>query len=458
MKKKIADKKILLSGTLAVVAALCLLSGVSFADNPGSPCVNHTLSGYAWSETVGSISFSCENSPSATSDYGVDINPTTGKFSGHAWNAANGSEPGVGYISFDRAETGNPPSNDVCSATLDCIAKLDGEKVKGWARAISGCDWDGTKCTGSGAGSKAGNWDGWIRLDCSEDCGANVYDLTVSSTQTAGQYPLQGFAWSGGSPSDPAGTGVIGTIKFNGSGYGVLSEVGPIAVDNKPAAAFSCDNAACHLAGPAGPCTCYSDAPLTLLNESTETVSDPIKDSRWFIDGNEYSDCTSYVKKDCDIVGNKISSIPPLPPLAGPHDVKLTVKDTINNDESSITHQIIFIKGTKAAFSCSSDGIWFDDCANLDPKPAQGSIVWLKNESTPPTSGNIVSNSWSYTGNAAAIFNVVNGDTVTTTLDILPATIKLQVWDDLGGYSEISQMLSVIPLPIWKERTPFKNN
>ena len=155
---KLNKKKIILS---AIFITSISIVGVSFADAPGAPCQDHTLLGFGWSENVGAISFSCRNTQIAGtgSDYGVDI-AADGKLSGHAWNE------GIGYISFDRSETKTPPSNDPCSDD-SCTAQLQGDKIVGWARAISACNWNGTKCTNSGAGSNAGGWDGWIRFDLS---------------------------------------------------------------------------------------------------------------------------------------------------------------------------------------------------------------------------------------------------------------------------------------------------
>ena len=56
------------------------------------------LTGYAWSENGGWVSFSCVNTGSCgTATYGVTIDPDTGFFSGNAW-AEN-----FGWISFESA-------------------------------------------------------------------------------------------------------------------------------------------------------------------------------------------------------------------------------------------------------------------------------------------------------------------------------------------------------------------
>jgi hypothetical protein len=451
---KITDKKIIFSGLFAMIAILCLAANVSFADSPGGVCVNHTLIGYAWSENIGAISFSCKNLSTGT-DYGVDIDPSTGILSGHAWNSASSSYPGVGYISFNRAETNVPPSNDICTDGT-CIAKLDGTKIKGWARAISACNWDGTKCTDSGAGSKAGNWDGWIRLDCS-DC-TTPYNLAVTSTPiasgpNAGKYPLEGWAWSGGNGGtalEKGKTSVIGSIEFKGSNFGVVSAVGP---KHNPTAVFSCNNSACHTVPPADACTCYTDSNLNFINESTDSGND-INKSLWKVDGTTYGDCTVYAKSNCQMSGSG---------LLGSHNIMLTVTDS-NGDMSSTTRPVTFLSGAVANFSCSASGQagdWYSNCLSITPKPDQDSVIWLSSSSSVPSAGgSITSKAWTYlvngVANPSSIFTVVDSNTVTTTLDKLPASIKLEVWDNKGGYDKKTQNLSAIPIPVWIELSPFK--
>lgn len=54
------------------------------------------LSGFAWNDTVGWISFNCYNHGNcSSSNYSVSVNPNTGDFSGYAWNDT------VGWISFN---------------------------------------------------------------------------------------------------------------------------------------------------------------------------------------------------------------------------------------------------------------------------------------------------------------------------------------------------------------------
>jgi hypothetical protein len=55
-----------------------------------------SLSGYAWNDTIGWISFNCYNHGNCvSSNYSVTVNPNTGDFTGYAWNDT------IGWISFN---------------------------------------------------------------------------------------------------------------------------------------------------------------------------------------------------------------------------------------------------------------------------------------------------------------------------------------------------------------------
>ncbi len=112
---------------------------------------SNDLLGYTWSDTVGWLDMSASSSPS----YAVTLN-NDGTLTGYAWS------DNVGWVSFNRAITGNPPSNDVATGT-SATAKVNlvTGKVEGWARALTGCAgdmWDATNkiCLASGPGSDNG--------------------------------------------------------------------------------------------------------------------------------------------------------------------------------------------------------------------------------------------------------------------------------------------------------------
>jgi hypothetical protein len=76
---------------------ICAASSFKVSNSDGA------LSGWAWNDQIGWISFNCNDlsssSPCATSNYSVSISVTTGDFSGWAWNDI------AGWISFNCSNT-----------------------------------------------------------------------------------------------------------------------------------------------------------------------------------------------------------------------------------------------------------------------------------------------------------------------------------------------------------------
>jgi len=122
----------------------------------------HNVSGWAWAENVGWISFNstnCDANEDGFSDgtagcpplgepvanYGVNINKVNGNFSGYAWSE------NIGWISFNESELSGCPASP-CRAWVDLSCPGDQCPVDGWAKALVG----GTP--------ESGGWDGWIRL------------------------------------------------------------------------------------------------------------------------------------------------------------------------------------------------------------------------------------------------------------------------------------------------------
>lgn len=167
---------------LAVFAVLVLYGERVFAG------LSQNTSGWAWSSNIGWISFNsldcdadgnglsdgaplgCPVTGTPISDYGVQVNPTSGELSGYAWSS------GVGWISFNRADTGTPPeapyngseSFIACVDFLDAgqlCDNADNNKVYGWARALS----------------YGGGWDGWISLRGGADNAIAVTDNWTGS-------------------------------------------------------------------------------------------------------------------------------------------------------------------------------------------------------------------------------------------------------------------------------------
>lgn len=174
------NKKLLLN---LLVGIVFLFGGLLFCQKPIFAAATDNVHGWAWSDTIGWISFNCteggasQNDICSTSSYGVNIDPNTGIFSGYAWS------DNIGWISFNQADLTGCPSGS-CSAQVD----LDTGSVTGWAKALNstGADY------------------GWIRLNDA----VNGYHQ-VQINPTTGYF--SDYAWGGG-PIDAA---VIGWISFN---------------------------------------------------------------------------------------------------------------------------------------------------------------------------------------------------------------------------------------------------
>lgn len=165
-----------------LVLSLFLVGGSANAST------THNVTGYAWSDTIGWISFNNTNH-AGTVSYGVNIEEG-GNLTGYAWSS------NIGWISFSPS---GPFPNGSYSAKVD----LNTKEFSGWARA---CSVFASGCSGS-LSTNTGGWDGWISLrGSSPDYGVLAYDED-------GSHKLQGYAWGGGT--------VVGWISFSGSNYGV---------------------------------------------------------------------------------------------------------------------------------------------------------------------------------------------------------------------------------------------
>lgn len=128
---------------LLVVAFIALLYGArpapsaprAAAQGAGAP-----MRGYAWSENVGWIDFTCLNRGTcATNSFGMSV-AANGTISGYAWSE------NIGWVSANSADlTGCP--------IAPCTASMTTTTISGWFRAIAA------------TGAQNGGWDGWIRLN-----------------------------------------------------------------------------------------------------------------------------------------------------------------------------------------------------------------------------------------------------------------------------------------------------
>jgi hypothetical protein len=186
------------------------------SDNP-APVPGDVL-GYAWGATtdapyggVGWINFNCKSAPDpdpsgtinacngAAGAWGVKMNLShtinQGQLSGYAWS------DNLGWLSFNAADTARCFSdslrvNPMTATVVDLDNPTAGLVIKGWARFVSPDQ----------AGGNSGGWDGCVSFhDKAPNLARNLYKTSVA-------YPsgdLSGFAW---------GSNVVGWISFDCNG------------------------------------------------------------------------------------------------------------------------------------------------------------------------------------------------------------------------------------------------
>lgn len=145
-----------------------LLGGMLFFFPPHAISASATpITGYAWSDNIGWISFNCSNtSTCGTSNYGLSI-AADGTISGYAWS------DNIGWVSANAADVAGCPS-----APCTPVISITTGAVTGWFRALA----------------NGGGWDGWIRLS------GPGYGPTLATDGT-----FSGYAW---------GSDVVGWVSF----------------------------------------------------------------------------------------------------------------------------------------------------------------------------------------------------------------------------------------------------
>jgi hypothetical protein len=199
------NRKILIATFIILISAGLVLFNKSEPIKAGT---GHNVSGWAWSENIGWISFNsinCDTDGNGTSDgstgcppngtpisnYGVSVvtsadNSVT--LSGYAWSE------NIGWIKFDPAGP-YPRNNPNHSAKIESATT-----VTGWARACAG-----TVNGDCNSATRNDGWDGWISLSGTTTLGSN-YGVEIDITEAPDQCYLKGYAW---------GSDVVGWIRFS---------------------------------------------------------------------------------------------------------------------------------------------------------------------------------------------------------------------------------------------------
>ncbi|PIR45225.1 MAG: hypothetical protein COV10_00565 [Candidatus Vogelbacteria bacterium CG10_big_fil_rev_8_21_14_0_10_51_16] len=248
-------------GPFSLLAVLLLLlagaySAFTLREAESQTLVFGNISGFAWSDTIGWISFNClnpgnvnscneaswgvaatgENAPEnvnglQSAKLNADGTAPPGLLTGYAWS------DNIGWISFGCGQAEGSTGRKQCSLNSSSPsyptvpggsgahgAKLVSGALAGWARACSvfqsGCS--GTLKTSD----KTGNWDGWISLSGSVVSPVSgAYGVQLSGTQ------FSSYAW---------GNQVVGWVDFHPKCVGTTTFCGPGVYVGYPEVSVSC--------------------------------------------------------------------------------------------------------------------------------------------------------------------------------------------------------------------------
>lgn len=155
------------------------------------------LKGFAWSDTIGWISFNCVTDQHCNHDYKVSADATnrltggSGDLSGFAWS------PNIGWISFNQSDLRGCPEGS-CSAQINWATG----KITGWAIARAGM-------------GRTDGWDGWIKLS---GVATNHEQSSYGPVLNQATGKFSGFSW---------GSEVVGWVAWDyalaGGGRGGVS-------------------------------------------------------------------------------------------------------------------------------------------------------------------------------------------------------------------------------------------
>lgn len=191
-----------------IIVAICLVflaAGVLIQEKikrQALPKTHHSstdnVSGWGWSDNIGWIGFNCTDNNCTSTNYGVNVNWSTGYFSGYAWS------DNIGWINFAPSGTypAAGPSYSACVDLPDITTEpcngIGSYNVAGWVR-VQMCITNPANCNG---------WEGWIKLgDSSRKWWTEAAGSQVKINPDTKEF--EGWAW---------GSDVIGWISFNCKG------------------------------------------------------------------------------------------------------------------------------------------------------------------------------------------------------------------------------------------------
>jgi len=409
---------------------------MSFTTSP-SPTTNVSL--WAWSENIGWISFNCNNTNyCSTVDYGVNIDPSTGYFSGYAWS------DNIGWITFNETDLSGCPVSP-CRAWVNLSCPGGQCPVYGWAKVVAhNGDWPG----------------GWIRLRDTN------YGVWIDPSLTPAEF--KGWAWSdlniGWISFNCLNQGVCGTsdykvittLSFNSPPY-----VESIDLDGTPVY--------CNIMpgrGRVGLKWTYQD---NEGDNQTEYHLQVATDSGF---GNLVVDATSSQTVSSGGIGTAaVWTVPNPTPETNDFDIgyggsyywRVKVKAATGSQDWSDW-------GAGPNFTTPSHAYPWPDFAPRPSKPSIGEIVTfiqdgsdLNNTEALCYSGGVglcqnkgvVSYEWDFDFNInPGTDSTYKGNATTTYTSIVNYNVILTITDDVGFCSKSKTLNLSLPLPKWKEIPP----
>lgn len=378
---------------LIIFVSIAIVLGLSAANKSiAGPADN--VSGFAWSENIGWISFN-NTSGGGAINYGVNIDPSTGNFSGYAWSE------NIGWIDFS-------------SAVLD----LSSFKVSGWLRALS----------------NGGGWDGWIKLaKAADDSGANYQ---VSVDKSTGDF--SGWAW---------GSDVVGWVNFKGLNYKVVTTLS----SNQPPASPTFSSpvetwSSCSLAGV---------SKITLYWQYSDADGDPQDSYQVLVDNNpgfsspEIDSCLSPEPNTC-LSGNSSQSYTPITALNWntTYYWKVKVKDNQGNWSNF---------SNSKSFATPSHAYPWIDFNWLPSSPKANELVQFSSASTTFYGGaSGLSWAWDFGDSGiASTQNPTHSYLTQGTYLIKLGVCDNSSYCCTGTDGRQKSLQISLPLPEWKEISPF---
>jgi hypothetical protein len=417
--------------------------------------------GFAWAQApqasgeklgMGWISFNC-NSPELPSprcsqtNYGVNIEPD-GSFSGYAYfdmDDPNTPEQEVGWISFNRSDTGNPPgppfntgSGPIARVDLDGTVCGQVGWVCGWARALNYGD----------------GWDGWIKLrKHPTDSGA---DYGVYIDPSTGQF--HGFAW---------GDQVMGWISFNCANRGVCTsstgEGGPS--DYKVYTTFTFNNPPTvtdMTVDAAGPDNYCNIGPGLGVANFSWTYNDPNGDPETRFDFQVDND-PSFSSPEVDRSFTDLNN-----PSGTTNSQSVEIRNTSTSPGGDyLTYNTTYYWRIRVYDNQGQDSGWVEGSSfNTDThpwpwpdftwtpeKPAIDQVVEFTDQSTAYGGTSIADWFWTFQDGEPATANTATATTTFVSKGIKDVT--LQVTDSDGYICDRTKQVTVtLPLPGWREIPP----